>query len=210
MPWHDEALVVFGQAARDVARHFIQRWNIHKVWQLDFYLRSTFFVWFQCEKFLYNDSYPFLLPKTYDDPDDLKVPNWRDFLDSPPFKVDAQVNQFVSNDATKSIWGIDLVCSISWPVVSGNKNYRIFNSKCVHSNDRRSKTLHLYRSRSLASKNKFFVIRKSNLLESIFHNNLRRFRCQKSTRWSILSANFTRTYVSQSLSTRKSILWIHI
>jgi phospholipase D1/2 len=31
MPWHDEGLVVFGQAARDVARHFIQRWNIHKV-----------------------------------------------------------------------------------------------------------------------------------------------------------------------------------
>ena len=31
MPWHDEALVVFGQVARDVARHFIQRWNIHKV-----------------------------------------------------------------------------------------------------------------------------------------------------------------------------------
>lgn len=33
MPWHDEALVVFGKAARDVARHFIQRWNIHKVCQ---------------------------------------------------------------------------------------------------------------------------------------------------------------------------------
>jgi phospholipase D1/2 len=32
MPWHDEALVVFGQVARDVARHFIQRWNIHKVY----------------------------------------------------------------------------------------------------------------------------------------------------------------------------------
>ncbi len=31
MPWHDEALVVTGQAARDCARHFIQRWNIHKV-----------------------------------------------------------------------------------------------------------------------------------------------------------------------------------
>jgi phospholipase D1/2 len=31
MPWHDEALVVFGRTARDVARHFIQRWNIHKV-----------------------------------------------------------------------------------------------------------------------------------------------------------------------------------
>lgn len=31
MPWHDEALVVNGEAARDCARHFIQRWNIHKV-----------------------------------------------------------------------------------------------------------------------------------------------------------------------------------
>jgi len=31
MPWHDESLVVFGKVARDVARHFIQRWNIHKV-----------------------------------------------------------------------------------------------------------------------------------------------------------------------------------
>jgi len=31
MPWHDEALVVTGEAARDCARHFIQRWNIHKV-----------------------------------------------------------------------------------------------------------------------------------------------------------------------------------
>ncbi|CAF4549767.1 unnamed protein product, partial [Rotaria sp. Silwood2] len=30
-PWHDEALVVFGEVARDAARHFIQRWNIHKV-----------------------------------------------------------------------------------------------------------------------------------------------------------------------------------
>ncbi|UJR30086.1 hypothetical protein I4U23_017627 [Adineta vaga] len=73
MPWHDEALVVFGQAARDVARHFIQRWNIHK-----------------CEKKLNNASYPFLLPKSYDDEEELKVENWRDFLPSKPFKVDAQ------------------------------------------------------------------------------------------------------------------------
>ncbi|CAF0891625.1 unnamed protein product [Adineta steineri] len=73
MPWHDEALVVFGEAARDVARHFIQRWNIHK-----------------CEKFLYNDSYPFLLPKTYDDREELRVTNWKEFLDSPPYRVDAQ------------------------------------------------------------------------------------------------------------------------
>ncbi|CAF4886071.1 unnamed protein product, partial [Rotaria sp. Silwood1] len=73
MPWHDEALVVFGQTARDVARHFIQRWNIHK-----------------CEKYLNNNLYPFLLPKSYDDVEDLAVENWRDFLEGQPFRVNAQ------------------------------------------------------------------------------------------------------------------------
>lgn len=31
MPWHDIASAVHGRAARDVARHFIQRWNFTKV-----------------------------------------------------------------------------------------------------------------------------------------------------------------------------------
>uniref|UniRef100_A0A671XBD9 phospholipase D n=1 Tax=Sparus aurata TaxID=8175 RepID=A0A671XBD9_SPAAU len=31
MPWHDIASVVHGKAARDVARHFIQRWNFTKL-----------------------------------------------------------------------------------------------------------------------------------------------------------------------------------
>ncbi|CAF3548315.1 unnamed protein product [Rotaria sp. Silwood1] len=73
MPWYDEALVVFGQAARDVARHFIQRWNIHKY-----------------EKKLNNNSYPFLLPRAYDDEQDLTIKNWRDFLENKPFRVNAQ------------------------------------------------------------------------------------------------------------------------
>ena len=30
MPWHDIALYVEGEAARDAARHFIQRWNAVK------------------------------------------------------------------------------------------------------------------------------------------------------------------------------------
>ena len=48
MPWRDEALVMFGESARDLARHFIQRWN-------------------QCkrEKVKQIESYPFLLPKSY-------------------------------------------------------------------------------------------------------------------------------------------------
>uniref|UniRef100_A0AAQ5WXN6 Phospholipase n=1 Tax=Amphiprion ocellaris TaxID=80972 RepID=A0AAQ5WXN6_AMPOC len=44
MPWHDIASVVHGRGARDVARHFIQRWNFTKY-------RSLF--------------YPFLLPKSH-------------------------------------------------------------------------------------------------------------------------------------------------
>ena len=31
MPWHDVAAVVYGAPARDVARHFIQRYNFTRV-----------------------------------------------------------------------------------------------------------------------------------------------------------------------------------
>uniref|UniRef100_A0A8C4MGA7 Phospholipase n=1 Tax=Equus asinus TaxID=9793 RepID=A0A8C4MGA7_EQUAS len=48
MPWHDIASVVHGKAARDVARHFIQRWNFTKIMKSKY--RSL--------------SYPFLLPKS--------------------------------------------------------------------------------------------------------------------------------------------------
>ncbi|XP_014638668.1 PREDICTED: phospholipase D1 isoform X2 [Ceratotherium simum simum] len=48
MPWHDIASVVHGKAARDVARHFIQRWNFTKIMKPKY--RSL--------------SYPFLLPKS--------------------------------------------------------------------------------------------------------------------------------------------------
>ncbi|CAF4895451.1 unnamed protein product, partial [Rotaria sp. Silwood1] len=50
MPWHDEALVVSGEAARDCARHFIQRWNIHKA-----------------DQYRFNEFFPYILPKSYDD-----------------------------------------------------------------------------------------------------------------------------------------------
>ena len=50
MPWHDIATGVQGAAARDVARHFIQRWNAVK-----------------SEKAKFNSDYPFLVPKSYVD-----------------------------------------------------------------------------------------------------------------------------------------------
>ncbi|XP_041824546.1 phospholipase D1 [Melanotaenia boesemani] len=49
MPWHDIASVVHGNAARDVARHFIQRWNFTKLVKPKY--RSL--------------SYPYLLPKSH-------------------------------------------------------------------------------------------------------------------------------------------------
>ncbi|KAL5010636.1 hypothetical protein ScPMuIL_012941 [Solemya velum] len=48
MPWHDIGAVVYGASARDVARHFIARWNFTKT-----------------EKFKGNKNYPLLLPKSY-------------------------------------------------------------------------------------------------------------------------------------------------
>ncbi|CAH2979630.1 unnamed protein product [Chilo suppressalis] len=50
MPWHDIGVVVQDAAARDIARHFIQRWNAIKL-----------------EKARQNTNYPYLLPKSYAD-----------------------------------------------------------------------------------------------------------------------------------------------
>ncbi|XP_026326584.1 phospholipase D2 [Hyposmocoma kahamanoa] len=50
MPWHDVGVILQGAAARDVARHFIQRWNAIKL-----------------EKARQNTNYPYLLPKSYND-----------------------------------------------------------------------------------------------------------------------------------------------
>ncbi|XP_061097888.1 phospholipase D1a isoform X2 [Conger conger] len=56
MPWHDIASVVHGRAARDVARHFIQRWNFTKIMKPKY--RSL--------------TYPFLLPKSHASANDLR------------------------------------------------------------------------------------------------------------------------------------------
>lgn len=52
MPWHDVSCVVLGSVARDVARHFIQRWNYTKFTKVKF-----------------NQRYPWLIPKSYDNVD---------------------------------------------------------------------------------------------------------------------------------------------
>ncbi|XP_017839064.1 phospholipase D2 isoform X1 [Drosophila busckii] len=48
MPWHDVGICVVGASARDVARHFIQRWNAMKL-----------------EKLRDNPRFPYLMPKSY-------------------------------------------------------------------------------------------------------------------------------------------------
>lgn len=56
MPWHDIGSVVHGRAARDVARHFIQRWNFTKIMKPKY--RSL--------------SYPYLLPKSHSSASELR------------------------------------------------------------------------------------------------------------------------------------------
>ncbi|KAJ8278130.1 hypothetical protein GJAV_G00084190 [Gymnothorax javanicus] len=56
MPWHDIASVVHGRAARDVARHFIQRWNFTKVVKPKYRALSN----------------PFLLPKSHTTADEIR------------------------------------------------------------------------------------------------------------------------------------------
>lgn len=45
MPWHDIHSVTFGAPARDVARHFIQRWNATKTEKLKVRLKIIKNIW---------------------------------------------------------------------------------------------------------------------------------------------------------------------
>lgn len=58
LPWHDIGMKVKGLAARDAARHFIERWNFTK-----------------CSKAQFYDKYDWLLPKT------TNVDEWREVVD---------------------------------------------------------------------------------------------------------------------------------
>ncbi|PIO72122.1 phospholipase D domain protein [Teladorsagia circumcincta] len=68
MPWHDIHSVTFGVPARDVARHFIQRWNATKT-----------------EKLKDDATIPYLLPKSYEN---LKVPR---VFKNPAFSYNADI-----------------------------------------------------------------------------------------------------------------------
>ncbi|XP_073981398.1 phospholipase D isoform X2 [Rhodnius prolixus] len=74
MPWHDVGVMVQGSAARDLARHFIQRWNAVKL-----------------EKAKLNPQYPYLLPKSYKDFSDFMLPGIRQI------KVSCQVVRSISH-----------------------------------------------------------------------------------------------------------------
>ncbi|MEQ2160025.1 hypothetical protein GOODEAATRI_029294, partial [Goodea atripinnis] len=55
MPWRDLSAAMHGKGARDVARHFIQRWNFAKIFKIK-----------------YKDNfYPYLLPKSHTTADSL-------------------------------------------------------------------------------------------------------------------------------------------
>ncbi|VDK80287.1 unnamed protein product [Onchocerca ochengi] len=73
MPWHDIHACTYGSSARDIARHFIQRWNATKT-----------------EKSKELKEYPFLLPKSYDT---VKVPR---VLETYSNLADVQVLRSVS------------------------------------------------------------------------------------------------------------------
>lgn len=68
MPWHDIGAVVYGKAARDVGRHFIQRWNVTKT-----------------EKRKTHEDYPLLLPMAHTN---IRIP--RSVLNS-AFPVECQI-----------------------------------------------------------------------------------------------------------------------
>ncbi|VDN38165.1 unnamed protein product [Gongylonema pulchrum] len=86
MPWHDIHACTYGSAARDLARHFIQRWNATKT-----------------EKSKELKDYPFLLPKCYDT---IKVPR---VLETYSDVADVQVLRSVSKWSSLVNWTEDSI-----------------------------------------------------------------------------------------------------
>uniref|UniRef100_A0A4W5LQI5 Phospholipase n=1 Tax=Hucho hucho TaxID=62062 RepID=A0A4W5LQI5_9TELE len=61
MPWRDLSAALHGKAARDVARHFIQRWNFAKIFKYK-NIRSTFFPCLLPKSHSTADALPFTVP----------------------------------------------------------------------------------------------------------------------------------------------------
>ncbi|XP_062512561.1 phospholipase D1-like [Corticium candelabrum] len=74
MPWQDIGACVLGQAARDVARHFVHRWNFIKT-----------------EKKKNLDNYPFLLPRDRLSPSDDELNSFRRLLGTSLYHCQTQV-----------------------------------------------------------------------------------------------------------------------
>ena len=102
MPWRDQALAFWGASARDLARHFIQRWNQCKVIQkwkfsyLDVLKFALIILNYQKrEKSKKNQNYPFLLPKSYEEDFD---PYYKSIFPDKTFKCDIQVGKVFLTD----------------------------------------------------------------------------------------------------------------
>nr|XP_035134426.1 phospholipase D1 isoform X3 [Callithrix jacchus] len=106
MPWHDIASAVHGKAARDVARHFIQRWNFTKIMKSKY--RSL--------------SYPFLLPKSQATAHELRY--------QVPGSVHANVqNQFFISCADDKVVFNKVGDAIAQRILKAhreNKRYRVY------------------------------------------------------------------------------------
>ena len=89
-----------------------------------FYFNFDYFL--KCEKYPNNNSYSFLLPKTYDDDEDLTVTNWEAFLESRPFKVDAQVSYF-SSIFFRKCFLLFFFCSVFVQLDHGQQELKLSN-----------------------------------------------------------------------------------
>lgn len=56
MPWHDVHCALWGPPCRDIARHFIQRWNHAKVYKMMLFLLKYFF-YYCLRPILHGESY---------------------------------------------------------------------------------------------------------------------------------------------------------
>lgn len=83
LPWHDVGMQVKGLAARDVARHFIERWNFTK-----------------CQKAQFYDKYDWLVPKSCLNIDNHKATEMFAQYSPCEFEAECQIVRSVSDWST--------------------------------------------------------------------------------------------------------------
>ncbi|XP_025018456.1 phospholipase D2 isoform X2 [Tetranychus urticae] len=109
MPWHDVGMMVEGNAAKDVARHFIERWNFTK-----------------CQKAQFHSKYDWLCPKSTNGAESLPSSDKKLNNDQPnrsSFRAECQLVRSVSDWSTGTKFTESSIYEAYIDIIDNSRHY---------------------------------------------------------------------------------------